>query len=140
MKVTKNKIKQLETGKKIHDGRGLYFFKKGDKGRWSFRYQRDGRCHEMGCGTYPEISISMAREKRESYKKDKQAFPMTRKFRNFGLKNQIFARAQKSKKLVAVAESEGLVIFFWPYRGPLAGPRVPLRQRKEKKSTLVYII
>ena len=31
MKVTKNKIKQLETDKKIHDGRGLYFFKKGDK-------------------------------------------------------------------------------------------------------------
>ena len=69
MKVTKNKIKQLQTGKKIHDGRGLYFFKKGDKGRWSFRYQRDGRCHEMGCGPYPEISIPMARERRESYKK-----------------------------------------------------------------------
>ena len=49
MNVTKNKIKNLQTGKKIHDGRGLYFFKKGDKGRWSFRYQRDGRCHEMGC-------------------------------------------------------------------------------------------
>ena len=60
MNVTKNKIKQLQSGKKIHDGRGLYFFKKGDKGRWSFRYQRDGRCHEMGCGTYPEISILMA--------------------------------------------------------------------------------
>ena len=69
MHVTKNKIKQLQSGKKIHDGRGLYFFKKGDKGRWSFRYQRDGRCHEMGCGPYPEISIPMAREKRESYKK-----------------------------------------------------------------------
>ena len=69
MHVTKNKIKQLQTGKKIHDGRGLYFFKKGDKGRWSFRYQRDGRCHEMGCGPYPEISIPMARERRESYKK-----------------------------------------------------------------------
>jgi len=69
MNVTKNKIKQLQTGKKIHDGRGLYFFKKGDKGRWSFRYQRDGRCHEMGCGTYPEVSIAMARERRESYKK-----------------------------------------------------------------------
>ena len=36
MNVTKNKIKQLQTGKKIHDGRGLYFFKKGDKGRWSY--------------------------------------------------------------------------------------------------------
>ena len=69
MNITKNKIKNLQTGKKIHDGRGLYFFKKGDKGRWSFRYQRDGRCHEMGCGTYPEISIPMARERRESYKK-----------------------------------------------------------------------
>ena len=69
MNVTENKIKNLQTGKKIHDGRGLYFFKKGNKGRWSFRYQRDGRCHEMGCGPYPEISIPMARERRESYKK-----------------------------------------------------------------------
>ena len=31
MNVTKNKIKHLQTGKKIHDGRGLYFFKKGEK-------------------------------------------------------------------------------------------------------------
>ena len=35
MNVTKNKIKMLKSGKKIHDARGLYFFKKGDKGRWS---------------------------------------------------------------------------------------------------------
>ena len=71
MNVTKNKIKQLQTGKKIHDGRGLYFFKKGDKGRWSFRYQRDGQCHEMGCGIYPEVTIAMSREQHESYKKSK---------------------------------------------------------------------
>jgi hypothetical protein len=71
MNVTKNKIKQLQTGKKIHDGRGLYFFKKGEKGRWSFRYQRNGQCHEMGCGIYPEVTIAMSREQHESYKKSK---------------------------------------------------------------------
>ena len=90
MNVTKNKIKNLKTGKKIHDGRGLYFFKKGDKGRWSFRYQRDGRCHEMGCGTYPEISIPMAREKRESYKK----------MLSFGLDPITEKRKEEAKKKV----------------------------------------
>ena len=60
MKVTKNKIKQLQTGKKIHDGRGLYFFKTGDKGRWSFRYQRDGRCHEMGNYDQNVVEFCMA--------------------------------------------------------------------------------
>ena len=49
---------------------------------------------------------------------------MTPKFRNFGLKNRLFARAQKSKKLIAVVESEGVAIFFRPCRGPLAGARV----------------
>ena len=69
MNVTKNKIKLLQSDKKTHDGRGLYFFKKGDKGRWGFRYQRDDRYHEMRCGTCPKVSIAMARERSESYKK-----------------------------------------------------------------------
>ena len=43
---------------------------------------------------------------------------MTPTFRNFGLKNRIFARAQKSKNLIAVVESEGVAIFFRPCRGP----------------------
>jgi len=60
MNVTKNKIKQLQSGKKIHDGRGLYFFKKGDKCRWSFRYQRDGRCHEMGNYDQNVVEFCMA--------------------------------------------------------------------------------
>ena len=41
------------------------------KGRWSFRYQRNGQCHEMGCGIYPEVTIAMSREQHESYKKSK---------------------------------------------------------------------
>ena len=32
-------------------------------GKWSFRYQRDGKNHEMGLGPYPIISISRARYK-----------------------------------------------------------------------------
>ena len=65
---------------------------------------------------------------------------MTPNFRNFGLKNRIFARAQTSKNLIAVVEPEGVATFFRPCRGPLAGARVPLWQGKEDKSTLVYLI
>ena len=39
-----------------HDGRGLYFFIS-DKGI-SFRYQRDGICHEMGCGPYLKLVLA----------------------------------------------------------------------------------
>ena len=48
---------------------------------------------------------------------------MTSKFRNVGLKNRIFARTQKTENLIAVAESEGVAIFFRLCRGPLAGAR-----------------
>ncbi len=68
MNVTKNKIKQLQTGRKIHDGRGLYFFKKSTKvdGAFATNAMVDVMRWDV---PYPEISISMARERPESYKK-----------------------------------------------------------------------
>ena len=45
---------------------------------------------------------------------------MTPQFRNFGLENRIFAQAQKSKNLIAVAESEGVAIFFSGLAGGLS--------------------
>ena len=41
------------------------------KRQMEFRYQRNGQCHEMGCGIYPEVTIAMSREQHESYKKSK---------------------------------------------------------------------
>ena len=32
-----------------------------NKGKWSYRFAIDGKSHEMGLGTYPEISLKKTR-------------------------------------------------------------------------------
>ena len=69
MTLTNTKITQLPIGKKTCDGRGLYLQLTGPKrGKWSFRYTIGGMSHEMGLGTYPEISLAEARTLREAEK------------------------------------------------------------------------
>lgn len=48
----------------LFDGGGLYLrvTEAGAK-RWVFRYQADGRRHDMGLGSYPEISLAEARQR-----------------------------------------------------------------------------
>ena len=38
------------------------------RGKWSFRYTIGGMSHEMGLGTYPEISLAETRTLREAEK------------------------------------------------------------------------
>ena len=70
-------------------------------GKWSFRYQRDGKNHEMGLGPYPIISISRARYKAQQClvllyeRKD----PLALKHR--ALENE---KSRKSVRFSAVAE------------------------------------
>jgi len=62
MKLNNFKIKTLPLNKKITDGNGLNLtLISRDKGRWTFRYRLDGKSREMGIGSYPEISLSEAR-------------------------------------------------------------------------------
>ena len=68
---------------------------------------------------------------------------MTPKFRNFRLKNRIFAGGQKSKILVGHALSEHFRVFFRICRGPLAArSRPPMAGRwlQRKNSLFVFII
>lgn len=47
---------------KHHVARGLYLRVTGGSRLWQFRYQNNGRRHEMGIGTYPEMTLAQARE------------------------------------------------------------------------------
>ena len=62
----KLKHKQLLhlTKGKYHDGAGLYIrINYPGKGLWTYRYSINKKNHEMSLGTYPEVSLSDAREK-----------------------------------------------------------------------------
>ena len=62
MKLNNFKIKTLPLNKKITDGNGLNLtLTSRDRGRWTFRYRLDAKPREMGIGSYPEISLSEAR-------------------------------------------------------------------------------
>ena len=57
MKLTNAKLRSLRIGRKVSDGGGLYYQPTANnKGKWSYRFVMDGKSHEMGLGTYPEIS------------------------------------------------------------------------------------
>jgi integrase len=53
----------------LHDGGGLYLrvSRTGAKA-WVFRYQRDGKRHDMGLGAYPDVSLAQAREKAATHR------------------------------------------------------------------------
>ena len=63
-KLNNAKLKTLPLGKSVCDGNNLYFTRTGDaKGKFTFRYQRLGRKHEMGLGPWPAITLAEARQK-----------------------------------------------------------------------------
>ena len=62
MKLTNAKLRSLPIGKKVSNGGGLYYQPTApNKGKWSYRFAMDGKSHEMGLGTFPEISLKEAR-------------------------------------------------------------------------------
>ena len=52
---------------KLFDGAGLTFIKKGETGSWIYRYSFLGKRREMGLGSWPAVSLAVAREKRDSW-------------------------------------------------------------------------
>jgi integrase len=62
------------TGSKVlFDGNGLYLrvSPTGAKA-WVFRYQADGRRHDMGLGSYPDISLAEARQRAAEHRRERQ--------------------------------------------------------------------
>ena len=67
--LTVSKIKALKPSK-YNDGRGLYLkISSANRGKWTFRYMIKGKSREMGFGSYPEVSLAEARDKREAQRK-----------------------------------------------------------------------
>lgn len=66
----------------LFDGGGLYLrvTPTGAK-RWVFRYQAAGRRHDMGLGSYPEISLAKARQKAAEHRRERQRRPLAEKVR-----------------------------------------------------------
>jgi integrase len=61
-KLSAVQVKNLDKGK-YEDGEGLRLVKAyKEKGKWVFRFKRQGRSREMGLGPWPAVSLSEARK------------------------------------------------------------------------------
>ncbi|MGR3376077.1 tyrosine-type recombinase/integrase [Salipiger abyssi] len=65
-KLTNVAIKKAGDGK-LFDGGGLTLVKKGDGGKWVFRFSHLGKRREMGLGAWPELSLAEARKARDAW-------------------------------------------------------------------------
>jgi integrase len=69
--LTENRVKNAKPHEerkqyKLYDGRGLYLLVTPDGGRWwRFKYRLNGREKGISLGTYPDVSLKRAREKRD---------------------------------------------------------------------------
>ena len=52
---------------KLQDGRGLMLVKRGETGKWVFRYSHLGKRKDMGLGTWPVVSLAQARKLRDQW-------------------------------------------------------------------------
>ncbi|MEX0408003.1 integrase arm-type DNA-binding domain-containing protein [Aquibium sp. LZ166] len=60
-KLTDKQVRAAKTG--LHgDGSGLFLRVQGDARSWVFIYQREKRRRNMGLGSYPTVSLALARE------------------------------------------------------------------------------
>lgn len=64
------KAKPTEKARKLYDGKGLFLLisPKGSKG-WRFKYRFRGKEKLLSMGTYPEITLKQARERRDEARK-----------------------------------------------------------------------
>lgn len=65
-KLTANGIKNATDGK-LYDGSGLMLVKKGETGKWVFRYSIHGRRRDMGLGAWPALTLANARKERDRW-------------------------------------------------------------------------
>lgn len=64
------KVKRPERTRRLFDGKGLYLELSPAGGRWwRFKYRFSGKEKRLSLGTYPEVSIAQAREKRDEARK-----------------------------------------------------------------------
>lgn len=64
--LTQIKVKNAPDGK-LEDGGGLRLVKRGDSGKWVYRYSYLGKRREMGIGSWPAVTLAAARSARDSW-------------------------------------------------------------------------
>ena len=73
MPLTDTIIRNTKPGDKViplSDGRGLSLFVQPNGGKWwRFRYRFAGKAKMLSLGTYPDVSLKEARERRDEYRK-----------------------------------------------------------------------
>ncbi|MAH83826.1 MAG: hypothetical protein CBB68_05620 [Rhodospirillaceae bacterium TMED8] len=53
------------------DARGLYLVVSASAARkWVYRYRMDGKSHDLGLGSYPQISVKQARQQRDRHESE----------------------------------------------------------------------
>ncbi|MFT6532405.1 MAG: hypothetical protein ACJASC_001954 [Limimaricola cinnabarinus] len=67
MALTALKLKNLGPGT-YHDGDGLMIVRTTNGGSWTYRYSHLGNRRDMGLGSYPTVSLAMARQERDRWK------------------------------------------------------------------------
>jgi len=66
-KLSATTVRKLNAGK-YSDGAGLYLRKRNkDAGKWAYIFARNGQSREMGLGSFPTVSLSLARQERDKW-------------------------------------------------------------------------
>ncbi|BEH10311.1 MULTISPECIES: tyrosine-type recombinase/integrase [Geobacter] len=92
---------------KLFDGGGLYLLVTRSGGKlWQFKYRYDGKEKKLAFGSYPEVSLADARDKRES----------ARKLVASGVDPGVVRKAQKAARASEVENSFEVVAREWHSR------------------------
>ena len=102
MKPSNAKLRSLPIGKKVSDGGGLYYQPTApNKGKWSYRFAMDGKSHEMGLGTFPEIRL---KEARSAHAEQRKVFVSGKNPIEARRRTEQSQKATQEKKFSGVAE------------------------------------
>jgi hypothetical protein len=67
--VTLRNIKPTDKDQRLNDGGGLYMLIKPNGAKWwRLDYTIEGKRKTLSLGVYPDVSLSLAREKRQDYR------------------------------------------------------------------------
>jgi integrase len=100
-RLTPKFVEKVGKPGRYHDGRGLYLQVAGGKS-WLDRWQKHGKTHWEGLGSYPEISLARAREKHAE----------RRRLRAEGIDTLAAKRAQRMADTDAAAKAAAAAITF----------------------------
>jgi integrase len=102
--ITIRTAKPSDKTQKLFDGGGLHLEISPAGGKWwRWRYRFDGKAQQLSLGTFPDVSLKMARERRDD----------ARKLLNSGVNPSVHRKAQKASRGDSNAQSLEVVTREW---------------------------